>query len=81
MAKQKIDRIRLTLDLTPSDMERAKKLEEIYDVTSQVEAIRIAIRHDLTLAEFVKAGDKIQCLKKDGTAKTLAFIEWLQYMT
>jgi hypothetical protein len=61
-------------------MEKARKLEEIYDVTSQAEAVRTAIRHDFTLVEFVKAGDKIQRLKKDGTVETLAFIEWLQYM-
>jgi hypothetical protein len=81
MAKQKIDRIRLTLDLIPSDMKKARKLKEMYDITSQAEAVRTAIRHDLALVEFVKAGDKIQRLKKDGTIETLAFIEWLQYMT
>jgi len=62
-------------------MEKARKLEEIYDVTSQAEAVRVAIRHDLALVEFARAGDKIQRLKKDGTTETLAFIEWLQYMT
>ena len=61
-------------------MDRARKLEEIYETTSQAEAVRTAIRHDLILIEFIKAGGKIQILKKNGTVETLVFTEWIPFM-
>ena len=80
MSRSKIERIRLTLDLTKNDMVRAKKLEEIYETTSQADAVRTAIRHDLAMVEFIKAGGRIQHVKKDGTVETLVFTEWMPLM-
>jgi hypothetical protein len=80
MPKEKQDRTRLTLDLSKSDLARAKKLEEIYDVSSQAEAVRTAIRHDLYLAQIIKDGGTIQHTKKDGTVETVVFTEWMSFM-
>jgi metal-responsive CopG/Arc/MetJ family transcriptional regulator len=80
MAKQKVDRTRLTLDLTENDIKRTEKLEAIYETTSRSEAVRIAIRHDLVLIQFIKAGNKIQLVKEDGTVETLVFTEWMPFM-
>lgn len=76
---QKVKKSRVSLDLSVNDMNRVKRLERLYDMESHAEVARSAIRHDVVLAEFVKAGGKIQHLKKDGTVETIVFTEWMPF--